>query len=157
MTSLWPLWTSLRSTKFIGEKTLQIDQTGSFLLSRILEGGNIHPSNITAYKVNLVLITFIYLSWPKQVSQIQDTVHSATGFKPLLYCYPDSKHDKVQLLQQIAICMNKHFDLIDCPEESYAPCHSNKPVLYPQKPPSTWWSCVVTDFSIRSIFNVLYL
>ena len=120
----------------MGEKTLQIDQTGSFLLSRILEGGNIHPSNITAYKVNLVLMTFIYLPCPKQVSQIKDTVHSAIGFKPLLYCYPD-KYAEVQLLQQIAICMNKHFDLIDCPEESYAPCHTNKPVLYPQKPPST--------------------
>ena len=62
-----------------------------------------------------------------------DTIQSATGFKPLLYCYYD-KYAKVQMLQQIVLCMNKHFNLINCPEEPHASCYTDEPVLYPQKP-----------------------
>lgn len=79
-----------------------------------------------------------------QVSKIMDTIHSATGHVPLLYCY--NYKTKVQILQQIVLCMNKQFDLIDCPEEPHAYCHKDEPVLYPQRPSTSWWCCRVVQW-----------
>ena len=65
-----------------------------------------------------------------------DAIQSGTGVKPLLYCYYD-KYTKVQMLQQIALCMNKNFSLINCPEEPHASCYKDEPLLYPKRAPAT--------------------
>lgn len=138
----------------MGEKALQIDQTAFIPLCRVLESGNIHPSNTTTYTVKLVFMIFILtLICLAQVSKIMDTIHSATGHVPLLYCY--NKQTNVQILQQIVLCMNKQFDLIDCPEEPHAYCYKDEPVLYPQRPSTSWWCCRVVQWLQHRVF-VLY-
>ena len=67
-----------------------------------------------------------------------DKIQSGTGVKPLLYCYYDTKrYPKVQMLQQIVLCMNKNFSLINCPEEPHASCYKDEPLLYPERVPAT--------------------
>lgn len=64
-------------------------------------------------------------------------IEAAIGVRPQLYCYYDN-HAKVQMLQQIYLCMDKNFSLIDCTEEVHPSCHTDEPVLYPEKPATSW-------------------
>ena len=79
------------------------------------------------------MLIIILLALPlEKVSDVIDKIQTGTGVKPLLYCYYD-KYAKVQMLQQIVLCMNKSFSLINCPEEPHTSCYEDEPLFYPEK------------------------